>query len=146
MTAESPSTDRLAEAAPLSDEELALMERLWAGHQTYVRQLLDEVYRLRARLDTAEGQLATARTQQMCTVIGTYVAWDIDNAKRNDRPITHSIADKSEGKLRGAMATFQELLVALGEIEGDEDLEEVWEVVEAAMAADNPHGPEGVSR
>ena len=62
---ESPApstTDRLAEAAPLSDEELALMERLWAGHQTYVRQLLDEVYRLRARLDTAEGRLATVRS------------------------------------------------------------------------------------
>jgi len=80
MSTDSPSTtDRLAEAAPLPDEELALMERLWAGHQTYVRQLLDEVYRLRARLDTAEGRLAAARdlhAKGICTVHSENLMWD----------------------------------------------------------------------
>jgi hypothetical protein len=89
-----------------------------------------------SQVGVLEGQLATARQQQLCTVVGAYVAWEIDNAKRNDLPITHSIADGSAGKLRGAMATFQELLVALGEIEGDEDLEEVWAVVEAEMKSE----------
>lgn len=106
-------------------------EELKAAHATLTS--------LQGRLDTAEGQLATARQQQLCTVVGAYVAWEIDNDKRNDLPITHSIADKSEGKLRGAMAAFQELLVAIGEIEGDEDLEGVWEVVESAMADAKGH-------
>ena len=42
---------------PLTDDELALMERLWAPHQTYVRDLLDEVYRLRAERDTLRSRL-----------------------------------------------------------------------------------------
>lgn len=142
MTATSPTSmgGPLSEADRLADVREALAD--WMDNDdcdallscdTALLTLLDELEAARARVGVLEGQLATARQQQLCTVVGAYVAWDIDNAKRNDLPITHSIADKSEGKLRGAMATFQELLVALGEIEGDEDLEEVWELVEAEM-------------
>jgi hypothetical protein len=33
---------------PLTDEELAEIDRLWGGHQTYVRDMLSEIRRLRA--------------------------------------------------------------------------------------------------
>ena len=41
----------------LTDAELALMERLWAPHQTYVRDLLDEVYRIRSERDALRSRL-----------------------------------------------------------------------------------------
>lgn len=148
MTSES-TTDRLAEGpAPLTDEQVAQFVELIDMHRQYgpalsiegEAQLLVEVLRLRAetrslreRLDTAEGRLAEIRKHQLAAVVGAYVSSEMDDAKRNDRPITHSLADRSRSKFRGALSVFQELLADLGEIEGDEDLEEAFVVVMAEI-------------
>lgn len=88
------------------------------------------------RLDTAEERLATARKYQLAAVVSWYVAWQRDADRVSRRPsIADTIANHSEGRFRGALAAFQDLLIALGEIEGDEECEAAWQVVETEMAA-----------
>ena len=125
--------------APMTDDELALIRSAdardsatEAGRRSPAvrdrERLLGEVDRLRALL-------ATIRTHQVAAVVGTYVSMQIDDKRRNDRPITHALADSSMSRFRGALAVLQDLLADLGEIEGDEECEAAWEVVQAEMEA-----------
>lgn len=80
-------------------------------------------------------KLATVRKHQLATVVGAYFSWKLHASQRNDRPITHSLADQSRAKFRGALMVLQDLLEDLGEIEGDEELEAAFEVVKAEIDA-----------
>lgn len=94
--------------------------------------LVADVEAERAELNA---KLATIRKHQIAAVVGAYFSWKLDETKRNDRPVTHSIADGSREKFRGALMVLQDLLEDLGEIEGDEELEAAFEVVKAEIDA-----------
>jgi hypothetical protein len=93
---------------------------------------------LLARVEELERQLGKARQYLLAGAVAAYVAWEIDNGKRNDLPITHSIADGSEGILRGCVRSLQDLLIVLGEVKGDEECSETWAILGSAIAAGKP--------
>jgi hypothetical protein len=87
---------------PISDEELAaLMERLWAPHQTYVRDLLDEVYRLRAEntsLAASLDQFRSFPTEPGPGTWSTSYRMGYADAGRDVRALVRALDQSGEGQ------------------------------------------------
>jgi hypothetical protein len=169
-------TDRLAEPAPLTDEQVARFAELIDMHRQYgpalsiegEAQLLVEVLRLRAentdmrrrvsyaaaivsgdaaemlgdelrkaraenerlqgRLDTAEGQLAKVRENQLGLARG-FLHDAAAQRQRSGGDWNDHTTTKAEGRTHGAITALQVLLVETGEVEYDEEADAVWDLV-----------------
>jgi hypothetical protein len=99
-------------------------------------RLADLFAAARAENTALAGKLALVRQYQMAAAVGAYVSWQMNAERTNDHEWTPAaMVASSEGRARGSVAMLQDLLVVLGEIEGDEECESAWAVLNAEMEA-----------
>jgi len=130
-------TDRLAEVAPLTDEQVARFAELIDMHRQYgpalsiegEAQLLVEVLRLRALVGNMRANLVQ-------TAVELHQFWQFAILKEGEGPgWTPDVTAREEGKFRGAAWSLQGFLVTLGQAdEEDDEAGAAYEAIEARLA------------